>query len=155
MASLRSAFQTSSKLESEGVYLEIGNTRIRLARAGGSNQAYNLAMTKVLKEHKRAIDLDLLSDDKGKELLFEVFAEHIVREWDTNVNDDKRDEWNKPLPVNWVAGIDDGKGGVIEPTHENVVATFREMFDLFIECKNFAENLQWYRQSILDGVTKN
>lgn len=153
--SLRKAFQTSPKLETEGVYLEIGNTRIRLARAGGANQQYNLAMTKVLKENKRAIDLDLLSDEKGKELLYAAYAEFIVMSWDTNLNDGKRDDWGKPLPVEWTPGIDDDKGGVIEASFENIVATFREMFDLFIECKNFAENMQWYRQSIIDGVVKN
>ena len=156
MSSLRKAFKTSSSLETKGVTLEIGNTRILVARAGGLNVKYNEAMMKLHKEHKRAVELDLMGEEKGRDLLYGVYAEHVVLDWHTNVNDEKKDGFTgEPLPEDWKQGIDDGKGGVIELTFENVKATFTELPDLFIEVKNFAENMQWYKQSIIDEAVKN
>lgn len=147
MKSLRNAFKTSPKLETEGVFFEFGNTRTRLRRAGGSNTAFNAAMAKLVKEHKRAIDLELMGDTKAMKMLSELYAEHVVVSWETNIGSEDSPEW--------VDGIDNGEGGVIAATFDNIVATFIELPDYFAECKQFAESLQYYRESLISDTVKN
>lgn len=147
MKSLRNAYKTSAKLETDGVIFETGNTRVRLRRAGGANTAFNIAMVKVAKDHKRAIDLDLMGEEKANRLLYELYAEHVVVSWETNVGSDERPEW--------VDGIDDGNGGVIPATFDNVVATFTDIPDYFAECKSNAESLQYYREALIAQTVKN
>lgn len=147
MKSLRNAFKTSPKLETDGVFFEFGNTRTRIRRAGGSNTAFNNAMAKLVKEHKRAIDLELIGDAKASKLLYELYAEHVIVSWETNVGTEDAPEW--------VHGIDDGESGVIPATFENIVATFTELPDYFAECKQFAESLQYYRESLITSTVKN
>lgn len=147
MKSLRNAYKTSPKLETEGVYFETGNTRVRLRRAGGANTAYNMAMAKLVKEHKRAIDLELIGETKASRLLYDLYAEHVVTEWETNIGTDDAPEW--------VAGIDDGNGGTLPATFDNIVQTFTEIPDYFVECKQFAEGLQYYRENLISDTVKN
>jgi hypothetical protein len=147
MKSLRNAFKASDKLETEGVFLELANTRVRLARAGGTNTRFNAAMTTVQEKHKRALVHGLMSEPALKNAAFEVWAKTVVISWETNIGTDE-----KP---NWVPGIDDGEGGVIDASVENIIQTFHEMPDFFLECKNFSENIQWYREALLKEAAGN
>lgn len=147
--SLRSQFKTSPKLETEGIWLELGNTRIRLARAGGQNQKYNAAMEKISKIHRRAIENELLSSEKSLSILREVYADTVVLDWETNIGteDDSK----------WVEGIEPETPGddLLPVTRENIIATFKELPDLFLECKRTAEKMMYFSQSLIDGAVKN
>ena len=147
--SLRSQFKTSPKLETEGVWLELGNTRIRLARAGGQNQKYNAAMEKVSKLHRRAIENELLSSEKSLAILRDVYADTVVLDWETNIGTEDN--------PNWVEGIEPETPGadLLPVTRENIIATFKELPDLFLECKRTAEKMMYFSQSLLDGTVKN
>jgi len=156
--SLRNALKTNPGLEQNGVTLQIANTRVLLARAGGANQAYNAKLTVWYKGNKRAIELDSFSNDAMRKLFIEFYADCIVRKWETDLAYDEpftpTDE-QPEKPERWVDGIEDGKGGVVPFNRENVIAYFNEVPDWFNECKLFAENAQHYRQSLLDGITGN
>lgn len=143
--SLRDSFKTSPKLETEGVLLELGNTRIRVARAGGSNQKYNAAMERISAKHQRAITHGLLENKQAMAILHEVYADHIILDWETRENDE----------VPWQEGIEGPNGDIIPATKENIIATFKELPDLFLEIKSTAESIQFFRQSILDDAVKN
>lgn len=148
MVSLRKALKTSPTLETSGIWLERGNTRVLLRRAGGANTAFNAAMTKIATEHGRALKHNLLSDDKANTLLYETFAEHVVVAWETNVGTDTE--------PNWQPGIETETEGELAPvTLENVVAYWRDVPDWFLECKETAENLQYFRQALVESVVKN
>ena len=147
MVSLRNALKTSPELETKGIWLERGNTRVRLKRAGGSNTAYNAAMAKIATEHGKSLKLNLISDDKANELMYDTFAEHVVTEWETNTGTEKE-------PV-WEAGIEAENGTLLPVTLENVVAYWREIPEWFAECKETAENLQYFRQALISSTVKN
>jgi hypothetical protein len=141
---LRNKFKMSPRLEVEGIQYEIENTRITIARAGGSNAKYNAAMEKVAREHGRAAQLDLLSSAKGIAIVRQVYVDTVILNWETLVDG------------GWVAGIEGPDGGELLPvTKENMLATFDELPDLFIEVKQMAENLTVFRQSNLEAITKN
>lgn len=151
--SLRNALKTSTRLETEGVTLEIAGTRVKLARAGGANQAYNAKLTVWYKTNKRAIELDSFSETALRKTFAEFYAECVVMNWETDLNYQTGE--TNPDGENWVVGIEDGKGGVLPFNRENVLAYFLDVPDWFIECKAFAEKSQNYRQSLLDGVVGN
>lgn len=140
---LRDRFKTSDKLETSGISLELGETRLLLARAGGKNQKFNAAMARISKNHKRAIDHDLLSQDKARQLVFETYADHVILNWETLVDGE------------WREGIEGPDGDLLPFNRENVIETLNEMPDLFTEIKLTAENIQYYRQSLLDDAVKN
>ena len=147
MKSIRSAFKASDKLENEGVFLEMGNTRIRLARAGGSNTGFNAAMAEAAEKHQRALKNGLLTPEGMKKIAFPVWAKHVVKSWETNLGTEENPEWKD--------GIDDGKGGVEPASFDNIVAFFHEVPDWFLECKTFSEDIQYYRESLVKDIAGN
>lgn len=159
--SLRKRMTTSPKLETEGVRFELDNARVILARAGGVNQKYNSLMSEWFKANKRALELDALSNDKAKADLIRFYAESIVLDWWTGFKEPLATEWNAGAPEKdgeyyWYKGIENADGtNVIAVTRESVIAFFTDVPDFFIECKQFAENGQYYRQALLDGVVGN
>jgi len=148
LSSLYSKFKTSDKLEAEGINLDLGFCVITVARAGGNNQPYNAAMERLYKQHKRAIANDLLDNAKSRDLVYAVYAEHVVRDWKTRVGG--TDDAPK-----YETGIEGPDGKIMPFNRDNVIATFKALPDLFAEIREAAESLQYFRQSLLDGAVKN
>jgi hypothetical protein len=146
--SLRNKMKTSEKLEVEGIELELGNCRLTLARAGGANQRYGAAMLAAHKKHGRAIDLDVMPDEMGRKIFYTIWAETVVKLWETDVAPEGE-------PPEWKEGIDDGNGGLLPFTVDNAVAFFLDVPDFFLAVKKTAEDAQYYRQKLLDDAVKN
>lgn len=143
--SLRNKLKTNTRLETEGVTLQLDNTRVLLARAGGSNQKYNALMSKWLKDNRRAVELDAYSNDKFRNELAEFYADTIVLNWETEIERDGE--------KTWVEGIEGEEPNTVVPFNRaNVVAYFNEVPDFLNECKVFAENLGNYRADLLKGI---
>lgn len=140
-------FKTSSDLETQGITLDLGVLRVGLRRAGGTNQPYNAAVARLAKQHGRAIQNDLLEDDRAKRMLYEVYADTVITSWETKVG---------PGDDDWLPGIEAPDGGDLLPfTRDNVIATLNNLPDLFIEFKNTAEGQQFYRAELLEATAKN
>ena len=66
--SLYKLFKTDEKLETDGVWLEYGQTeegkpiRIKIARAGGRNVAFAKALEKATRPYRKAIQTGTLDD---------------------------------------------------------------------------------------------
>jgi len=148
MSRLDKAFRTSEKLEKEGVIRDFGYCRITLARAGGTNRAYAVAMEKIQRKYEKLINAKMLSDAKSAEILAEVYADTIVLNWETNT-----DEAIEDKPENWKQGIEFEE---IEPfNRENVIAAFKRWPELLVECKSTAEDMQFYLAALVENTTKN
>lgn len=144
MKSLRNALKTSPKLETEGITLEQGNTRVKLCRAGGANTAFNAAMTKVMNEHGRALKTGAMDDNKATAILHTVYAQTVIAGWETNINGE------------WVDGIENETGdGVVPASLENIVAYFAEVPEWFRIVKETAEDAQFYREALISGIAGN
>jgi hypothetical protein len=145
---LYNSFQTSPKLEKEGVWRDFGHCRVRVARQGGSNQKFNSHMERISKQHQRAIAQDLLGNARALVILETAYAETIITAWETNTGTE--DE-----PV-WVSGIENPDGGELLPFNaENVKRTLHALPDLFQEIQEVAKGLQFYRQSLIDDAAGN
>lgn len=146
--SLYKNFKTNSKLEQEGVLLDLGVVRIRLARAGGGNQRYNAAMEKISKQHGKAVEVGALENVRAMTILREAYADTVILDWETNT----ADVGDEPV---FVRGIESEDGELLPVTRENVVNTLKALPDLFTTIQSTAQNMQLFRQSLLDDVVKN
>lgn len=152
--------KTSPRLESEGIWLQIDDTRIRLARAGGKNTKFITAAEKIAREHKRA--LDLMGEEQGRKLFSRLYAEIIVLDWLTRAEDGDLDDGGLPFPENpgpedthWKRGISGPDGELVEFTVENVMKTFDDIPDLLKMIKETAEDPALFRQDLLKGIEGN
>jgi hypothetical protein len=151
--------KTSSRLETEGIWLEIDDTRIKLGRAGGKNTKFTVAAEKIAREHKRA--LDLMSEEQGRRLFGKIFAEIIVLDWLTKSVggdlDEDGDEAPEDLPKNqrWVRKISGPGGELIDFTVENVLRVFDDIPDLLRIIKETSEDASLFRQELIKDVEGN
>lgn len=143
--SLYDRFKMNPDALEKGVWLEFETTRIRLARAGEGNKKFEVVSAAVNRKHARAIAKDLLTINQQREIQFEIFAEAVVTEWEYRENENSE----------WKPGIEQPDGSAIPPTKENIIATWRALPDLFLECRETAMNDQLYRASLLEGKIKN
>ncbi len=158
--------QTSPRLESEGIWLQIDDTRIRLARAGGKNTKFIAAAEKIMRDHKRA--LDLMGEAQSRKLFSDVFAKIIVLDWLTKADDGDLDEDGEkivddaPKSDRWKRGISGPNGELVEfvlpktpTTIENILKTFDDIPDLLRIIKETAEDASLFRQDLLKEVEGN
>lgn len=151
--------QTSSRLETEGIWLQIDDNRIRLARAGGKNTKFIVAAEKIAREHKRA--LDLMGEAQGRKLFAKLFAEIIVLDWIVQSEEGDLDEdglpcsEDHPKSERWKRGIPRPGGQIVDFTVENVLQTFDDLPDLLRVIKETAEDASLFRQELLKGIEGN
>ena len=155
---LYNKMQTSPRLESEGIWLEIDDTRIRLARAGGKNTKFIAAAEKIAREHKRSIDM--MGEAQGRKLFGKLFAEIVVLDWLTKDKDGKlTDEGEAPAEEytgdKYTRGISGPDGKVIEYSVDNVMKTFDDIPDLLKIIKETAEDPALFRQELLKDIEGN
>lgn len=141
---LYSKLETASRLESEGVTLEIEETcRILIGRAGGQNTKFVKHLESVFRKHRHLVQDDLMGNAQGQKIMHEAYAEFIIFDWES---------W---IDGAWVPGIEAKDGSVLPVTHANVVKTFENLPELFLAVRKFADDRQNYLSAHLDGVTKN
>jgi hypothetical protein len=150
--------QTSPRLESEGIWLEIDDTRMRLARAGGKNTKFIAAAEKIAREHKRS--LDIMGEAQGRKLFGKLFAEIIVLDWLTKDEKGLLDDEGSSLTPEYTGdkytrGISRPDGKIAEFNVENVMQTFDDLPDLLKIIKETAEDASLFRQSLLKDIEGN
>lgn len=143
--SLRDKLKTSPKAEMEGIFLDLGEARIRLARAGGSNKKYAAALTKMYKLNQKAFEHDMISDARATELLLDVFVTTVVLGWETL----------DPKTGEFVDGVEGPDGKIVSATPENIKSILKDLPDLFTEIREVASNSQWYREKAAEDSVKN
>lgn len=134
--------KTVQSLEESGVEMTLLGTHLVVARAGGKNMTYVRALEKIARKNQHV--LSLMSDAESEQIFHELYADTVIRSWQTLIDGE------------WVDGIDDGKGGVIPASRENMIATFADIPDLFRAIKATAENSEYYRvQATVEAVKGN
>lgn len=156
---LYSKMKTSPRLETEGIWLQIDDSRIRLSRAGGKNTKFTAAAEKIAREHKRA--LSLMGEEQGRKLFSRLYAEIIVLDWLTQSDDGDLDEDGEaaaddlPKEKRWKRGISGPDGSILEFNIDNVLKTFDDLPDLLKIIKETAEDSSLFRQELIQDVEGN
>ena len=144
MSKLYSKFKTNANNEVEGVYLDLGFVRIRVARAGGSNVEYQIKSERFARVNKVTIDSGALSGTLlERRLMSTLYAETLVKSWETK---DKTGEW--------IEGIESESGELLPVTLENVVNTFVALPDLLLAVLSVANDRELYMQALVENAIK-
>ena len=102
MKNLYQQFETNKEREQQGGFrLAFGGDKdapiFIMKRAGGSNRKFQATFNQKMRPHSRAIAQGTLGEEKGTEVLIDIYFESVVTGWE-NVTD--RD--GKPLEYNRV-----------------------------------------------------
>ena len=140
-------YSTNIDEEKNGVCVPFEGFRVTIARAGGSNKQYDKTLQRVSKPWKRLIDSDRLSNDKGIEILKEVYAQCIIKHWDTLQEDGSY----KP----GIESDDCEEGELLPVNKETILATLNKYNDVFLDIKKEAESANLYRAEVKEAEAKN
>lgn len=138
--SLYTQFKTDKNLENEGVYLDYGMNsqdkpiRIRIARAGGANQAFARAYEQKTKPYRRQIQTDTLDPKVAERIILEVYAETVVLGWE---------------------GVEDENGDELPFNRDNCVKLFTDLPDLFADLQKTSQNIAVFRAEVREADAKN
>lgn len=114
-------FKTDPVREEEGVFLDYGDFRIRVAYAGGTNKKYAKYAEAQLRPLRRAIDSGNLDNERAQPVMRDIYAKTIILGWQRNIDG------------KWVDGIEDVDGETIEFNYDNVVRTLTNLPHLFFD----------------------
>lgn len=138
--SLARKFKTDQKCEIEGICLDYGDgQRIWVARAGGSNQAFQREAQKVFRKYRRQLVLNVLPDEVQQRIAREVYARTVVLRWEGVTEEDCGGEGREEVPC----------------TFENVCRLFENLPDLFADVQSQAQNAQFFLEQIREDDAKN
>ncbi|MFZ4857906.1 MAG: hypothetical protein ACOYL3_16070 [Desulfuromonadaceae bacterium] len=133
--SLYSMFKTSDRREKEeGVVLDYGTAKIRIARAGGSNRRYSDLLTKKLRPFKRQLENETMDPDAGTRVMAEVYADTVILGWE---------------------GVQNAEGKNLDFNRDNVIKIMTDLPDLFRDIQEQALKMANFREAELDDDRKN
>jgi hypothetical protein len=139
--SLYKQFETDTSVEREGLWLEYGTNskgeaiRIRIARAGGSNDRYLKLLEARFKPHRRILQVDALEHRTLIEKISrEVYAETVLLAWE---------------------GVEDRDGNVISFSKDAAVKLMCDLPDLYSDIVQQSTNASLFRKSIREADAKN
>jgi hypothetical protein len=140
---LYDTFETDANLETEGVFLDYGDFRVRVAHTGGANKKYIALIETKLKPLRRAMEAGSISNDRAGAIMMEIFAKTIILDWQTRVGED------------WEQGIEDRDGNILPFNEENVMVTLRALPKLFQDIQEQANSIANFRAVELETEAKN
>lgn len=147
---LYDAFETDPDLEKNGIYIDYGDFRVRIAFAGATNKKYSNYSEKQFKPLRHAINAGTIDNERSLNILQDIFAQTIVLDWDTKVGEE---EDGSPI---WKQGIEPKTGGDLLPFNkENVKKTFHNLPALFLDIKAQAESISNFRQKEMEADSGN
>jgi hypothetical protein len=139
---LHKSFKTNKNLEIEGITLEyhdqdepdIPPVRIRIARAGGANVAYDKALDKRTRSIRRHLAANAVSMQEIRRITMDVYAETVLLGWE-NVTDEAGD----PIPF----------------SPDNARKLFKDLPDLFDDIQQQAQQAELFRSVQIEADAKN
>lgn len=151
---LSKTFKTDEKHETQGVILDYGDTRIRIARAGGANKEFAKKLDHKTKPYRRAIQSGALDIERAGDILKEVYAETVVLDWQTKQGVGENGNFTFTRGID---PIDLGKpsGDLLPPTPENIVAVFKNLPDLFLDIQQQAQSTALFRAELDEAAAGN
>lgn len=147
MSNVYTMFQTNKSTEQDGVLVTYGDTRFRVARAGGSNQRFRKLLQAKMKPYRHQLDNETMDERVSEQLMREAFAEAVVLGWETRVEaDDGTERWEP-----WL----DSPDGQLEFSPANCVKVLTDLPDLFRDLQKLANNVSLFRKAEEEEDAKN
>lgn len=145
MNSLYERYQTNRDAETKGIWLNFGpvdpndptkgDTRIRLARAGGANEAYQNMRTKLLEPWSASLRIGQpIPEADSRKIMTRLYAATIITEWEN---------------------VFDADGNQRPCTLEQKEQVLTDLPQLYAEIFDFVNNYKHYLESIREATAKN
>lgn len=138
-------FVSDSDAEVDGVWIDYGDFRVKLARAGGNNRKYLRALMKAAKPMRgREPDLETMQQiERG------LLADYLIKGWQTKVDGEWQDGI-EPLPQ--FSSLEKTELGLIKPAREYFRVVLDELPDLAVDLQQAANNQSTYRKELEDAL---
>jgi hypothetical protein len=141
-------FETDAQSVTEGVWIDYGEFRIRIAQAGQSNKSYLAYAERKLKPIRKALDVGAVPPERQRSIMIDVFAKTIILNWEVQIKDKKGE-------ITWRPGIEAKDGSILPFNEENVIKTLNILPELFLDIQEQAGTLANFRKSELEEDSKN
>jgi len=123
-------FKTDNTIETDGINLDYGKFQIRIARAGGANQAYIKMLGDRLKPYRRRLANGTMDNATSERLLAEIYAGSVILGWE---------------------GVTDAEGIPIEFTRDNCVKLLLDLPELFRDIQEQAQKVANFRAEEIEA----
>lgn len=132
---LYKTYKTTDTMEKDGIDLQYGpDCRIRIARAGGSNQRFGKLLGDKLKPYRRQIDNGTMDDAVAAKIMAEVYAETVILGW---------------------TGVEDSDGNKLDFNRETCTNLLIDLPELFRDIQEQAQKVSNFRAEEREEDTKN
>jgi hypothetical protein len=142
-------FETDPVLESDGIWIDYGDFRVQIGRAGGANKKYLSYAEAKTKPFRRAIQAGTMPEDRSRALLYDIYAKTVIFNWQVADGEDKDGN------TKWKNGIHKKGGGILEVTPENIMLTFKVLPAIFVDLQQAAEGISLFRKAEMEADAKN
>lgn len=157
------AYKTDTALEKSGiVYTPDSGTAITLARAGGANTKFAKVLSAKSKPYRRQIESGSLDPKLDKLMMAEVYAEAIIKNWETLVGDDGEEKLVQGIeadPDNLTAyqgePVTYGDTILVPFNQHNVVATLVALPDMMLDIQQQTSSATNYLIQAREDDAKN
>lgn len=140
---LRDRYKTNTARETEGVWLEFDDCRVKIRRAGKSNKEF----VKALSKYSRELQLKTLNEERTQAISRQVFASTVICGWETLVDGE------------WVEGIDPAElgqeGDLLPVSSEHVEAVLKELPEFWEVLLEYASDRETFIAANREENAKN
>lgn len=133
---LYEAFETDPNVESdEGITLDYGKAgKIKIHRAGGSNQKFINYYRAKMKPYTRQIQTNTMDNDVANELLIDIYTKTVIVGWE---------------------GVRDRNNNLLEFNEQNVRQVLKDLPTLFQDIQNSAQDASLFRKEMIEDIVGN
>lgn len=126
MAGLYQTFGTDKSLEtSQGVWLDFGDAKIHVRRAGGGNKKYQTVLRQLTQPVRRQIANETIDPDKLNMIFVQAYARAVVLGWE---------------------GVTDENDNELPFTESNFIKVMTDLPDLWQALQSEADRMANFRQ---------
>lgn len=136
-------FETDENLETDGIWLDYGDFRVRIASAGQGNKKYVKYAEKALKPIRKAMQAGALSNERSIAIMSDIYAKTIVMDWETMQDG------------SLVKGVEQRDGSIGPVNPEVVKQAFLDLPNLFIDIQEQANSISNFRKAELEEESGN
>ena len=143
--SISKMFGMDKDAERDGIIIDYGTFRVKIARAGGNNKRFGTIFQSKMKPHRRQVETDTLAEDVATRVMAEAYAEAVILDMDVKQEDGS-----------YVQGILVEEGETPTPySKEAVTALLIKYPEFFRDIQSQATQVSLFRSAELDEDTGN
>lgn len=132
--SLWEQFEMDPVVEAEGITVDYGKEKFRIARAGGANKKFLREIQRTNRKYRKQLEHDLMEDELAERIMREVYAKTVVLGWE---------------------GVTDKDGSPLEFSIENCITLFEALPELYADIRDMATKAELFRAHVQESEAGN